>query len=288
MERRCSGIKLLVVVGRDGHFFNVHISENGNQSNCSLFNDSALGYTLRYHKRSILNRIILNQLLFKGGSFLLADRSFPELPYLQIPFSTKEITKSRHSSSLSNYNYWHHKARFIAEKSIQRWLYRSPKCRLGVPASSSRNCILFVLSSIVLHQICGILGDEWTEDDDKIHCVIISSKDGEDVAGVDEECYRIYDTVAERSAETDYYDLKNMTITKRAGEEISELVANSTYEKLKIVAKKRRDFLVDLVYLFPNRSILFYEECFCLLTNIVMNGGRQYSEEFASTLEHPY
>ena len=51
------GIKLMVVVGRDGKIFNVHINENGGQSNCRTYLDSALGFTLRYHKRSVLNRM---------------------------------------------------------------------------------------------------------------------------------------------------------------------------------------------------------------------------------------
>ena len=55
-EHQQQGIKLLVVIGRDGRFFNIHISENGGLNNCSIYNESALGVTLRCHKRSILNR----------------------------------------------------------------------------------------------------------------------------------------------------------------------------------------------------------------------------------------
>lgn len=39
--------------------------------------------------------------------------------------------------------------------------------------------------------MCDILEDEWTDDDDKIHCEIIATEDGRDVDGVDEECYRV-------------------------------------------------------------------------------------------------
>lgn len=56
-EHRKQGIRLLLVVGRDCRFFNIHICENGNSSNCTIFNESALGITLRSHKRSVLNRI---------------------------------------------------------------------------------------------------------------------------------------------------------------------------------------------------------------------------------------
>lgn len=67
-----------------------------------------------------------------------------------------------------------------------------------------------------------------------------------------------------------------MTIPNHAGEEVSELVANSIYEKLKLVARKRRDFLVDLVYLFPNRSVVFLEEYFCLFINMDRNDEMRY------------
>ena len=62
--------------------------------------------------------------------------------------------------------------------------------------------------------------------------------------------------------ENDYYDLKNMNLVQKNdnGEVVNESMLNSTYEKLKVVARKRRDFLVDLVCLFPNRSVLFYDE----------------------------
>jgi singapore isolate B (sub-type 7) whole genome shotgun sequence assembly, scaffold_0 len=55
---RKQGIRLLLVVGRDGKLFNMHVSESGRESSCTVFNESALGYTLRFHKRSILNRIL--------------------------------------------------------------------------------------------------------------------------------------------------------------------------------------------------------------------------------------
>ena len=107
-----------------------------------------------------------------------------------------------------------------------------------------------------------MLGDEWTDDDDKIHCVVVASEDAAVVPGVDEECYRLYDATMEGSAtrtcETDYYDLTNMTAG--SAETVDEVRRNSVYEKLKIVARKRRDFLADLVYLFPNRATLFYED----------------------------
>ena len=53
-----------------------------------------------------------------------------------------------------------------------------------------------------------------------------------------------------------------MSIVQRSknGEEVNEALLNSTYEKLKVVARKRRDFLVDLVSLFPNRSVTFYDD----------------------------
>ena len=245
------GIKLLIVIGRDGRFFNLHISENGNQSNCKIFNESALGYTLRFHKRTVLNR----------GSFLIADRSYPELPYIQIPFSCSEIKNSKHPSNLSNYNYWHHKARFIAERSIQRWLYRSPRCRLGLPFTSSRSCILFVISSLVLNQMCQSLGDEWVDNDSDIQCVVIASLDGRDVEGVNEECYKIYDAKdGSPSFENDYYDLNMVSVTHENAEVVDESLANSTYERLKVVARKRRDFLVELVNRFHNRSVVFYDD----------------------------
>lgn len=245
------GVKILVVVGRDGRFFNIHISENGGLSNCKVFNESALGYTLRFHKRSVLNR----------GSFLIADRSFPELPYLQIPFSNSEIRRNQHPSILSNYNYWHHKARFIAEKSLKRWLYRSPKCRCGLPFSSSRSSVLFVISSLVLNQMCNSMDDEWEDDDSKIRCVVIASRDGEEVEGVNEECYKLYDTPEGPPCfENDYYDLNMVTISHDNGEVVDEALANSTYERLKVVARKRRDFLVELVNQFTDRSVVFYDE----------------------------
>ena len=199
-----------------------------------------------------------------GGSFLLASRAFPELPYLQIPFSNEEIRISARPAALSNYNYWHHKARHVAEKTIQRWLYRCPKCRSGLPFFSSRNCIIFVISSLVLHQMCQVMEDEWMDDDASIPCVIVASKDGEDVPGVEEEGHRVYDVNPEGvGGELDYYDLKSMVIPERhneAGEVVSEEAMNSMYEKLKIVARKRRDFLVELVALFPNRSVSMFDD----------------------------
>ena len=45
-----------------------------------------------------------------------------------------------------------------------------------------------------------------------------------------------------------------------AGEVVSEEAMNSMYEKLKIVARKRRDFLVELVALFPNRSVSMFDD----------------------------
>ena len=262
---RKQGVKVLVVVGRDGRFFNIHISENGGQSNCALYNDSALGYTLRYRKRSLLNRRYPIYFSPIGGSFLIADRTFPELPYLQIPFSSSDIAASSNPTTLSNYNYWHHKARFVAQRSIQRWLYRCPKCRNGLPYTSSRNCMVFTISSLILHQLCCLLNDDWVDDDGKIKCVVIASKDGEENSQVNDECYKCFDSADGLNGnvpENDYYDLKNMSIVQRSknGEEVNEALLNSTYEKLKVVARKRRDFLVDLVSLFPNRSVTFYDD----------------------------
>ena len=156
---------------------------------------------------------------------------------------------SARPAALSNYNYWHHKARHVAEKTIQRWLYRCPKCRSGLPFFSSRNCIIFVISSLVLHQMCQVMEDEWMDDDASIPCVIVASKDGEDVPGVEEEGHRVYDVNPEGvGGEVDYYDLKSME------------AMDSMYEKLKIVARKRRDFLVELVALFPNRSVSMFDD----------------------------
>lgn len=112
--------------------------------------------------------------------------------------------------------------------------------------------------------MCQVLEDEWTDDDDKISCVVVASKDGEDVPGVEEESHRVYDVNPEGvGGEVDYYDLKSMVIPERhneAGEVVSEEVMDSMYEKLKIVARKRRDFLVELVALFPNRSVSMFDD----------------------------
>ena len=81
-----------------------------------------------------------------GGSFLIADRSFPELPYIQIPFSEREIQESEYPDLLSSYNYWHHRSRFIAQQSIQRWLFRCPRCRRGLSFSSEKNLSYAVAS----------------------------------------------------------------------------------------------------------------------------------------------
>lgn len=256
-EYQKQGVKILLVVGREGRFFNIHISESGCRSNCSIFNESALGVTLRFSKRSVLNRMIGFPPSSLGGSFLLADRSYPELPYIQIPFSTREIQQS--PTALSNYNYWHHKARFIARKSIERWLYRSPKCREGLPFPASRTCIAFIISSLVLQQLCQTCGDEWVENDRNIQCLILASEDGEEHEEVNEECYKIYDTPTSDMGETDYYDLKNLRMNG-VGEEIDEEIQNSIYEKLKIVARKRRDFLVDLIKKYPNRAIPYNDD----------------------------
>ena len=103
------------------------------------------------------------------------------------------------------------------------------------------------------------------DDDGKIKCVVIASKDGEENSQVNDECYKCFDSADGLNGivpENDYYDLKNMSIVQRSknGEEVNEALLNSTYEKLKVVARKRRDFLVDLVSLFPNRSVTFYDD----------------------------
>lgn len=118
---------------------------------------------------------------------------------------------------------------------------------------------------MILHQMCCILNDDWVDDDRKIKCVVIASKDGEENSQVNEECYKCFDTadaLSGNSPENDYYDLKNMKVpqSNTNGEEVNEVLLNSTYEKLKIVARKRRDFLVDLVNSFPNRSVRFFDE----------------------------
>ena len=125
--------------------------------------------------------------------------------------------------------------------------------------------MIFTISSLILHQLCFLLNDDWVDDDGKIKCVVIASKDGEENSQVNDECYKCFDSADGLNGnvpENDYYDLKNMSIVQRSknGEEVNEALLNSTYEKLKVVARKRRDFLVDLVSLFPNRSVTFYDD----------------------------
>ena len=94
-----------------------------------------------------------------------------------------------------------------------------------------------------------MLGDEWTEDDERIQCVVIASEDGREYPDVDKECYQVYETTEAGDGAGDYYDLASLSISARGGGSVN------TYEKLKIVARKRRDFLVDLVDQFPNRPV---------------------------------
>ena len=120
----------------------------------------------------------------------------------------------------------------------------------------------------MLHQLCQLYEDEWRDDDDKLSRVIIASQDGRSYDFVDEECHRIFDApsddVARSSYETNYYDLRNVEpLCQRensASEEVSESILNSIYERLKIVARKRRDFLVDLVVLFPSRPVTLSDD----------------------------
>ena len=114
----------------------------------------------------------------------------------------------------------------------------------------------------MLHQLCQTYNDEWTEDDNKIQCLIIATQDGEEHEEVNQECYKLYDDPASREINNsgmDYYDINNVEPDTN-GEVVDEFLMNSIYEKLKIVARKRRDFLVDLINNFPNRSVLYTED----------------------------
>ena len=62
-----------------------------------------------------------------------------------------------------------------------------------------------------------------------------------------------------KMVEIDYYDINNIHTTDN-GEVTEETMMNSVYERLKVVAKKRRDFLVDIIKQFPNRSIYFNDD----------------------------
>ena len=106
----------------------------------------------------------------------------------------------------------------------------------------------------MLHQLCQILGDEWTEDDEKIQCLVVASEDGREYPEVDKECYQVYETTEAGDGAGDYYDLANLPVSARGGGSVN------TYEKLKIVARKRRDFLVDLVDQFPIRTIAVVDD----------------------------
>lgn len=75
---------------------------------------------------------------------------------------------------------------------------------------------------------------------------------------MNEECYKIYDSPASET-ETEYYDIKNVRLTT-SGEVMNESLLTSVYERLKIVARKRRDFLVELICKNPNRSVLYTED----------------------------
>lgn len=123
---------------------------------------------------------------------------------------------------------------------------------------SSRSCIAFIISSLVLHQLSQTLGDRWTDDDKKIKCLIIASIDEQEHDEVNEECYKIYDSPSSET-ETEYYDIKNVRLTM-SGEFLNEGLLTSVYERLKIVARKRRDFLVELISKNPSRSVLYTED----------------------------
>lgn len=132
----------------------------------------------------------------------------------------------------------------------------------------------YVVASLVLHQLCQQLGDVWSDDDSRIHHVAISSKDSEVVDGVDEECYAFYDAPdgGINSHESHYYNLENTMVPVKAttstvsnvsnvsnvpntsSETINEPIQSSVYEKLKVVARKRRNYLVEIIYHLPMRS----------------------------------
>ena len=120
----------------------------------------------------------------------------------------------------------------------------------------------FIIASLVLHQFCQSRGDDWSEDDARIKCVVIASEDGQEHEEVNEACYNIYDMqplTTGRMAEINYYDINNIR-PDGGGEEVDESMLTSVYERLRVVARKRRDFLVDIVKQFPNRSILFSDD----------------------------
>lgn len=93
-----------------------------------------------------------------------------------------------------------------------------------------------------------MLNDDWTEDDERIVCVVVASEDGKNYPEVDQECMTFYEMTEAGDGAGDYYDLKNIAGSTQGG--------MNTYEKLQLVARKRRDFLVDLVDQFPNRSVI--------------------------------
>lgn len=245
-----------------GCFLHLYCNNDCQQSNCSLFNQSALGYTLRFHKRSVLNRTSLPGAHVAGGSFLLADRSFPELPYIQIPFSEQEIEASAYPDLLSSYNYWHHRSRFVAQQSIQRWLFRCPRCRRGLSFSSERN-FSYAVASLVLCQLCQRAQDLWTDDDAQIRPLVLAGKDAAREESADAECYALYDALSsEPTYETRYYNLENTVVPRpgaRDGEEADEPLRSSIYEKLRVVARRRRELLLNLIQSYPLRSAI--ESC---------------------------
>lgn len=88
--------------------------------------------------------------------------------------------------------------------------------------------------------------------------MIIASIDEQEHGEVNEECYKIYDSPSSET-ETEYYDIKNVRLTM-SGEFLNEGLLTSVYERLKIVARKRRDFLVELISKNPSRSVLYTED----------------------------
>lgn len=88
--------------------------------------------------------------------------------------------------------------------------------------------------------------------------MIIASIDEQEHDEVNEECYKIYDSPSSET-ETEYYDIKNVRLTM-SGEFLNEGLLTSVYERLKIVARKRRDFLVELISKNPSRSVLYTED----------------------------
>lgn len=119
------------------------------------------------------------------------------------------------------------------------------------------------MASLVLCQLCQRFQDVWTDDDAQIRLLVLAGKDAERDESVDAECYALYDARSgEPTYETRYYNLENTVVPRpgaRGGEEADEPLRSSIYEKLKVVARKRREFLLNLIQSYPLRSAI--ESC---------------------------